>query len=76
MLNTSSFRNPDSKSGLLYHCPVCESDQFDMQTLGADSCFVNQTCPVCGLSCRVVVGPESLTVEARISEWAAVFVQD
>jgi hypothetical protein len=58
------------------HCPLCGSDQFDLRTNGGDERFVNQTCPVCGLSCRVVLGPESLPAEARLSEWAAVFAHD
>jgi transcription elongation factor Elf1 len=57
-------------------CPVCGSEHFEMQTFGTDGRFVTQTCSVCGLSCRVVVGPESPTSEARISEWAALFPHD
>jgi transcription elongation factor Elf1 len=58
------------------HCPLCGSGEFDLRTCGGDERFVSQTCSVCGLSCRVVLGPESLPAEARISEWAAVFAHD
>src|SRR5574341_302483 len=68
----ASGLNADSSS----HCPLCGSDQFDLQTRGGDQRFVCQTCLVCGLSCCVVLGPESLPAEARVSEWAAVFAHD
>jgi hypothetical protein len=58
------------------HCPLCGSDQFDLRTYGGDERFVNQTCLVCGLSCCVVLGPESPPAAARVSEWAAVFAHD
>lgn len=58
------------------HCPLCGSDQFDLRTNAGDERFVSQTCPVCGLSCRVVLGPESLPAAARVSEWASVFAHD
>jgi transcription elongation factor Elf1 len=67
---------PDLNSDSLNHCPLCGSDQFDLQTNHGNESFVSQTCAVCGLSCRVVVGPESLPAEARVSDWAAVFAHD
>lgn len=76
MMSTSPCLQLDSKNELYHHCPVCESDQFDLQTLGTDGRFISQVCSVCGLICRVVLGPESLPMEARMSEWASVFVHD
>ena len=76
MMNLPSFHSPDLPTDLGNQCPLCGSDQFDAKTSEAESCFVTQTCSVCGLTCRVVVGPESLPVEARMSEWASVFVHD
>jgi hypothetical protein len=66
----------DLKVGSGSHCPLCGSDQFDLRTNESDEHFVSQTCPVCGLSCCVVLGPESLPAAARVSEWAAVFTHD
>ena len=74
-MNSPSVLPPD-RNDRRDHCPLCGSDQFDLHTCGAAGCFVTQTCAVCGLSCRVVLGPESLPAAARLSEWAAVFAND
>jgi hypothetical protein len=75
-MNMPSLFASGLKADPLNHCPLCGSDQFDLRTNGVDERFVYQTCPVCGLSCCVVLGPESLPAEARVSEWAAVFAHD
>jgi len=75
-MNMPSLCASGLKADPLNHCPLCGSDQFALRTNGVDERFVNQTCLVCGLSCCVVLGPESLPAEARVSEWAAVFAHD
>ena len=75
-MNMPSLFGSGLKADPLNRCPLCGSDQFDLRTNGVDERFVNQTCPVCGLSCCVVLGPESLPAEVRVSEWAAVFAHD
>ena len=75
-MNMPSLCASGLKADPLNRCPLCGSDQFDLRTNGVDERFVNQTCPVCGLSCCVVLGPESLPAEVRVSEWAAVFAHD
>ena len=72
----SDSKKPDVKRGTLGYCPLCGSDQFQLRRMGAEGSFVTQICPVCGLMCQVVVGPESPTLEALNSEWAAVFAHD
>jgi len=57
-------------------CPLCGSDQFDTQTPMASEDFVTQTCTVCGLICRVVIGPGSPSLTTLGQEWAAVFAHD
>jgi transcription elongation factor Elf1 len=66
----------DPKDDSHNQCPVCGSAEFDLQSRGGDSRFVSQSCPVCGLTCRVVLGPESRPVQVQVAEWAAVFVRD
>ena len=80
-MNTTALLQPDSnkadgKRGAPGNCPLCGSDQFQLRRMGAEGSFVTQICPVCGLMCQVVVGPESPTLEALNSEWAAVFAHD
>ena len=70
------FILPEIKNEKHSSCPLCGSDEFDFQPLGTDGHFVTQVCPVCGLVCRVVVGPESPSMESLKSEWAAVFTHD
>ncbi len=75
-MTTIVLREPDLNHGPSSQCPLCSSDQFTLQLSDSDSSFVTQVCPVCGLMCKVVVGPGSPTLEALNSEWAAVFAHD
>ena len=70
------FTMPEIKHPPHSRCPLCGSDDFDFQSLSADGHFVTQVCSACGLVCRVVVGPESPSLETLKSEWAAVFTRD
>ena len=67
---------PASTRNSLDHCPVCDSQQFDARTPAPRPDFVTQTCLVCGLTCQVVVGPDSPSAELRAEEWKARFVHD
>ncbi len=80
-MNTTALLGPDSKKldgkpGMPSDCPLCGSDQFQLRRMGTEGSFVTQVCPVCGLMCQVVVGPESPSLEALNLEWAAVFTHD
>ncbi|MBI3243349.1 MAG: hypothetical protein HYZ49_13755 [Chloroflexi bacterium] len=75
-MNATTLRHSDLNQALSGQCPLCGSDQFTLQTTSGDGSFLTQVCPVCGLLCKVVVGPGSPTLETLNSEWAAVFAHD
>ena len=75
-MNTATPHESDPNSELSSQCPLCGSDQFSLQLPGGEGSFVTGVCPVCGLMCKVVVGPGSPTLEALNLEWAAVFAHD
>jgi transcription elongation factor Elf1 len=58
------------------HCPVCGSHEFGVDAVELEGRFVTQVCLVCGLTCQVMVETGSLPLEARVSEWSALFIHD
>jgi len=75
-MRLSDFASPEIQNDPHPNCPMCGSDHFQAQSLSADGHFVTRVCSECGLICRVVVGPESPSMEALNSEWAASFARD
>lgn len=70
------FQITNAPINAVTRCPLCGSEQFDVQPPAADGSFVTQICAACGLTCRVVIGPESPSLGTLSAEWAAVFAHD
>jgi transcription elongation factor Elf1 len=75
-MELSDFAAPEMKNDADVQCPVCGSEHFQAQALDSDGRFVTRICSECGLVCRVVVGPESPSMEVLNSEWVALFARD
>lgn len=75
-MELSDFGLPEMKNDDHTQCPMCGSEHFYAQSLKTGGHFVTRVCSECGLVCRVVVGPESPSMEVLNSEWAALFARD
>ncbi len=57
-------------------CPICGCDRFITSNDTIGNVFVVKSCKVCGLTCEVIVGRQSPSIDARIHEWIKVFSRD
>ncbi len=57
-------------------CPTCGSESFSHLPENRELGWVSLVCGDCGLSCQVMVGPDSAPWDVLFSEWEEQFPSD